>query len=776
MMARRVLVPLLSCVLVLSVGLVPSAAEPGEAGPAVSASPVAVPEAFATDDAAEGPYVPLPPVRVLDTRNATQGELSARVGRRATVSQRVAGVGGVPPTAKAVAINITAVSPTAAGFVTVWPSGQTRPEVSSINFPAGAVVGNFVIAEVGADGRVQIYNHNGTVHVVFDVVGYVPADASYTPLPPARVLDTRNATQGELSAPVGRRTTVSQRVAGVGDVPATARAVAINITAVTPTQAGFVTVWPSGQTRPEVSSINFPAGAVVGNFVLAEVGADGRVQIYNHNGEVDVVFDVVGYVPADASSSYTPLPPARVLDTRNATQGDLSARVGRRATVSQRVAGVGGVPVGASAVAINITAVAPSAAGFVTVWPSGRQRPEVSSINFPAGAVVGNFVIAQVGANGKVDLYNHNGDVHVVFDVVGYFPAATSRAQIGAGGGFTCALDVLGDPWCWGVGGALGDGASATRLAPVRVSGLVDLRALSVGAVSVCAIDRAQAAWCWGNNADGRLGDGTTTPRPRPVRVAGLPPVTSIDVQAAHTCAVDLEGMAWCWGGNADGQLGDGTTTPRPTPVQVTGIDDVVDIAVGNGHTCAVDGAGDTWCWGANANGQLGDGTVTAEATTRPQRVSDLPSARALDAGDVHTCAIATSDGTQRCWGSNSFGVLGDGTTTRQPLPVQTIGLTGVAGTSSLSAHRCATDSDGTAWCWGLNGQGRLGDGTTTSRLVPTTVIGLDRVQQLAAGGQHTCALDPAGAPWCWGRNAEGQLGDGTTVTRSTPASVRPYP
>jgi alpha-tubulin suppressor-like RCC1 family protein len=651
MMARRVLVPLLSCVLVLSVGLVPSAAEPGEAGPAVSASPVAVPEAFATDDAAEGPYVPLPPVRVLDTRNATQGELSARVGRRATVSQRVAGVGGVPPTAKAVAINITAVSPTAAGFVTVWPSGQTRPEVSSINFPAGAVVGNFVIAEVGADGRVQIYNHNGTVHVVFDVVGYVPADAPYTPLPPARVLDTRNATQGELSAPVGRR-----------------------------------------------------------------------------------------------------------------------------ATVSQRVAGVGGVPVDASAVAINITAVAPSAAGFVTVWPSGRQRPEVSSINFPAGAVVGNFVIAQVGANGKVDLYNHNGDVHVVFDVVGYFPAATSRAQIGAGGGFTCALDVLGDPWCWGVGGALGDGASATRLAPVRVSGLVDLRALSVGAVSVCAIDRAQAAWCWGNNADGRLGDGTTTPRPRPVRVAGLPPVTSIDVQAAHTCAVDLEGMAWCWGGNADGQLGDGTTTPRPTPVQVTGIDDVVDIAVGNGHTCAVDGAGDTWCWGANANGQLGDGTVTAEATTRPQRVSDLPSARALDAGDVHTCAIATSDGTQRCWGSNSFGVLGDGTTTRQPLPVQTIGLTGVAGTSSLSAHRCATDSDGTAWCWGLNGQGRLGDGTTTSRLVPTTVIGLDRVQQLAAGGQHTCALDPAGAPWCWGRNAEGQLGDGTTVTRSTPASVRPYP
>jgi alpha-tubulin suppressor-like RCC1 family protein len=213
----------------------------------------------------------------------------------------------------------------------------------------------------------------------------------------------------------------------------------------------------------------------------------------------------------------------------------------------------------------------------------------------------------------------------------------------------------------------------------------------------------------------------------------------------------------------------------RLAPVEVQGLSDVVDIAVGGLHTCAVDGAGATWCWGDNASGQLGGGTVSADATPSPQRVLGLQSARTPDAGDSHTCAIATSNGVQWCWGSNSWGVLGDGTLLTSPVPVQVVGLTDVVGTSSLSAHRCATDGDGAAWCWGFNGQGRLGDGTTTNRLAPTAVLGLDRVRAIAAGGQHSCALDPTGAPWCWGRNAEGQLGDGSTLQRLTPVSVTPY-
>jgi hypothetical protein len=118
---------------------------------------------------------------------------------------------------------------------------------------------------------------------------------------------------------------------------------------------------------------------------------------------------------------YTPLQPARVLDTRT-TLGDVSAPVGARQTVSTRVAGRGGVPADATAVAINITATGPTADSYLTVFPTGRPRPSASSINFPARSTVGNFVIAELGTNGRLDLYNHNGTTDVVFDVVGYVP------------------------------------------------------------------------------------------------------------------------------------------------------------------------------------------------------------------------------------------------------------------------------------------------------------------------------------------------------------------
>jgi hypothetical protein len=238
-------------------------------------------------------YVPVTPVRVLDTRDTT-GDVARPVGQRQTVTTTVAGRGGVPANASAVAINITAVTPTRAGYLTVWPSGRTRPTVSSINFPARSVVGNFVIAELGTDGKLAIYNHSGATDVVFDVVGYLPRGSGYTPVTPTRVLDTRDTT-GDVARPVGQRQTVTTTVAGRGGVPANASAVAINITAVTPTRAGYLTVWPSGRTRPTVSSINFPARSVVGNFVIAELGTDGKLAIYNHSGATDVVFDVVGY-------------------------------------------------------------------------------------------------------------------------------------------------------------------------------------------------------------------------------------------------------------------------------------------------------------------------------------------------------------------------------------------------------------------------------------------------------------------------------------------------
>jgi hypothetical protein len=362
-------------------------------------------------------FEPLNPARVLDTRDGTGG-VSGKVGHRQSVSTRIAGRGGVPADAQAVAINITAVRPSRATYLTVSPSGQPRPVVSSINVAAGATVNNFIVAQLGSNGQVNVYNHNGQVDVVFDVVGYVPRGSVYQSLRPTRVLDTRNAT-GDIAARIGHRRTVSTMVAGRGGVPAGARVVALNVTAVTPTRPTFLTLFPSATQRPFVSSLNVGAGGIVSNFVYAQLGPDGRLDIYNHDGMVDVVLDVVGYLPA--GTDFTTVTPSRVLDTRNRTQGDHAGPLQQGQTVSQVIAGRNGVPADATAVAVNITAVNPSHTSFLTVFPAGERRPGTSALNFGPRSVVGNFLVLKLGSRGAVELYNHQGSAGVVIDVVGYY-------------------------------------------------------------------------------------------------------------------------------------------------------------------------------------------------------------------------------------------------------------------------------------------------------------------------------------------------------------------
>ncbi len=184
-------------------------------------------------------------------------------------------------------------------------------------------------------------------------------------------------------------------------------------------------------------------------------------------------------------------------------------------------------------------------------------------------------------------------------------------------------------------------------------------------------------------------------------------------------------GGAFCWGWNSYGQLGDGTTTNRSTPVPVTGLSSgVVSLAAGSGHTCAVTTGGAARCWGWNSYGQLGDGTTTNRSTPVP--VTGLPSGVAsLAAGSGHTCAVTTG-GAAKCWGWNSYGQLGDGTTTNRSTPVPVTGLPPeVASLAAGSGHTCAVTTGGTAKCWGYNFNGQLGDRTTTNRSTPVPVTGL---------------------------------------------------
>ncbi|WP_236606778.1 RCC1 domain-containing protein [Sandaracinus amylolyticus] len=356
---------------------------------------------------------------------------------------------------------------------------------------------------------------------------------------------------------------------------------------------------------------------------------------------------------------------------------------------------------------------------------------------------------------------------------------------IAAGGLHSCALREAGDVVCWGDNeyGQLGDGTTLDSLVPVRVAGLQNAVAISSSRGShTCALLESGQVLCWGANNSGQLGNGeTSTAQPTPVPVLS-PGAAFVGVSAGSnsTCAWRSSGEALCWGYNGSGQIGDGTEERRVVPTPVEGIDDAIAMRVGGGHACAIRSGRTLECWGSNAHGQLGDGTDGAGVPDRadsasPTAVANLgPSVYSIGAGLWNTCAVLAAGGL-RCWGRNSEGQVGDGTTTLRNAPTTVRGLeSGVLGVDGGTFHACALISTGAVECWGRNNEGELGDGTSVDRSAPGPVALRGAAIALATGVAHSCVVTAEGAVECWGRNLAGNLGDGTTLSRTTPVAVLP--
>jgi hypothetical protein len=303
--------------------------------------------------------------------------------------------------------------------------GTFAPEIDTTGLEPGPYVTYAVCATTQKGGPGSL----------FTVTVPVIPGSSYFPLSPARVLDTRTGLGvGGAVGKVGAGGAIDVKVTDLLGVPATnVTAVALNVVATNVVgPPSYLTVWPTGQARPLASNLNYVPGVSVPNLVIARVGLDGKVSLYNNLGSVDLAADIQGYFQGDSTgSTYVPLAPSRVLDTRVGT-GGTSTPVPAGGTIELKVTDAGGVPAaGGTAVALNVTATNVSGAeSYLTVWPSGASRPVASNLNFIQGQTVPNLVLARVGAEGRISIYNNVGNVDVVADTQGYFAAPVAAPPL----------------------------------------------------------------------------------------------------------------------------------------------------------------------------------------------------------------------------------------------------------------------------------------------------------------------------------------------------------
>jgi hypothetical protein len=391
----------------------------------------------------EGEFSPLPPSRILDTRNGTGGS-SGPVGANQSISLTALGAGGIPASdVSAVVLNVTAVLPSAPTFVTVYPhsnSSSVPPLASNLNVAGTEIaVPNLVSVRVGDDGKVDLYNKQGAVFLVADVMGYYATDfgdpgSRFHGTTPVRLLDTRDGTGGG-GGPIGSNSQRVLDILGVGSpVPAGATGVVLNVTAVLPSAPSYLTVFPDGQSPPLASNLNFVPGQVVPNLVMVKLptaGSEtGKVRFYNNSGAVHVIADVVGYFDGDESTEagrFVPIDPVRFVDTRVDLDGPLGPDELLLVEMDSSTT--------TDSVFMNVTAVLPTSSSYLTVFPGDAPSvPLASNLNYGPGVVVPNAVVSKIGLptdyppfgviDGVVMFYNNLGFVHVIVDVSGFYTAA----------------------------------------------------------------------------------------------------------------------------------------------------------------------------------------------------------------------------------------------------------------------------------------------------------------------------------------------------------------
>ncbi|MBS1828551.1 MAG: hypothetical protein JST93_24810 [Acidobacteria bacterium] len=359
-------------------------------------------------------FVPLAPCRVADTRLADGSFGGPRLTAGQTRSFPIpASNCGIPPTAAAYSLNATVVPQSVLSYLTLWPTGQSQPLVSTLNSFDGRIKANAAIVPAGNNGSISAYVTHAT-DLILDINGYFidSAGASFYPVLPCRIADTRpNATL------VANQTrTVNIGLASC-PIPPTATAYSLNFTAVPQGPLGYLTTWPTGQPQPFVSTLNAPTGAVTANAAIVPAGANNSIDLFATN-TTDVVIDINGYFAPPGGPNervFQSVAPCRIADTR--PNSILAAGETRAFNIP---ASPCAIPAGATAYSLNVTVVPTGPLSYLTLWPSNSARPLVSTLNAFDGAVTSNAAIVPASLTGTLSVYVTN-ETHVILDINGYF-------------------------------------------------------------------------------------------------------------------------------------------------------------------------------------------------------------------------------------------------------------------------------------------------------------------------------------------------------------------
>ena len=387
---------------------------------------------FTTGLASGFRFVPVNPCRVVDTREAGLGILGrpALDGGQVRSFSIASPVGcNIPPYAAAYSINATVVPQGVLGYLTLWPTGQTQPFVSTLNSIDGRVKANAAIVPAGTDGAISAFVTHNT-DLVIDINGYfidpavAPAALAFYPLAPCRVIDTRDPT-GSLGGPIvagGVSRDIPFLASNCG-IPASAQAYSINATVVPSGPLGYLTLWPTGQTQPLVSTLNALTGGIVANAAIVKAGVNGSVSAFVTSNS-HLVLDINGYfAPPGAANAqrYFTVAPCRLLDTRN-PNGEFGGPIlaaGAERSYRLPLANCN-LPASAAAFVLNATVVPTTGLGYLTLWPFGSTRPFVSTLNAIDGAITSNMALVPAGTSGAVASFVTNG-TQLIFDTTGYF-------------------------------------------------------------------------------------------------------------------------------------------------------------------------------------------------------------------------------------------------------------------------------------------------------------------------------------------------------------------